>query len=705
MVIKEFVEKACGNGWRALIVFIGTLRELEECLSKEDLDIELCIAKTQDISTNVCNRVVNYGKAHRLLGAEFNSVALLLENAYGWPGNLIASIIDFVKKHGFLLIQAPERLMSTTFGKYFLGVALRSRNTLVLRRGAVVYENIFNEKPRIVMKSKPMSSDKLIRKLETCAVTPEQAYIIRIYPSFLFSDKKLLLIHGDRGRGKSGLLGLLALYTMMRKPGKYYITSKSPEAVQSFFKVMLNSMKHFNIYPSIIKKNNLVYGVTTGKSSIIYIEPWRIPRNPDKPLFIDEAASVGIARVRRWYNRIGKLVASTTVHGYEGSGRVLLKILREYFKKSIVVELSIPIRYYQGDPLEEFLYKVFHLDVEPEEITEVHEPLRYEKVHVEELNKDYNLLRKVYGLLFIAHYRNEPDDLVLLLDSGIFNIRVLKDRSGSIIGVALLREERVLPAKSYSEIIKMGFRVVDKLYRLGVYEELIDSRVWRIVRIAVSPPLQRKGYGSMLLKYIEDEAASNGLDAVVAIFSGFDTVRFWLKNEYTPIYISPRYNKVTGEKNIAVIKGLSSRWKNVEKTLGCILYQVLTYSSHILYRDLSAERLTHILDYLVSKGYTNYTNLKSDCKRLSIYVNNRGVFYHESIADILYKYMLRGISELRNLFNEIELLITVARVFQGKTIRDLATILKCSIEDVEKIVENTMYKLAEILYFKLCRNE
>jgi len=314
--------------------------------------------------------------------------------------------------------------------------------------------------------------------------------------------------------------------------------------------MLLRGVTKLGLQCSTERERGLVKDVYCSDSSIRFVKPWRISRVLTKPLFIDEAAGVGIARIRRWYRRIGKLVATTTIHGYEGSGRLSLKISREYFKRSTMIKLVNPVRYYPGDPLERFLYKVFHLDVEHPTKKQVKEPLVYSEISVEQLVDDYILPRKVYGLPFLAHYRNEPDDLVLLLDSGLFKIRALVDSDNDIVAVVQIREESALQ-KSLDDLSRKGYRVLDKLIKFGIFREILGSRTWRIARIAVLPSLQRKGLGSRILKFVEEEATRNEVDAVTAIFSGFSTIKFLLKNAYTPVYTSPRYDRTTDEKTLS----------------------------------------------------------------------------------------------------------------------------------------------------------
>jgi tRNA(Met) cytidine acetyltransferase len=209
-----------------------------------------------------------------------------------------------------------------------------------------------------------------------------------------------------------------------------------------------------------------------------------------------------------------KLIISSTIHGYEGSGRVLLKYINEYFKRSMIIRLKTPIRYYPNDPLEKTMYRIFHLDAEPEDIdsSQVY-GTEFKEYGIEDLSENYELLRKIYGLLVLTHYRNEPDDLVLLLDTNYFKVFGLEDENGRVIGVAQIRSEE------YSGLNSLGKStlLLNILYRYGLLRNTSNLRIARIVRIAVTPSLQRRGYGSRLLRFLENKYSTEKYDLIGAI--------------------------------------------------------------------------------------------------------------------------------------------------------------------------------------------
>ena len=692
--IRDFLEESTRIGWRSLVIYLGGLKDLIKFLSEVSVKPSLCIVRDR-IDSLDCVETRLYRETHRLLGSEYDNVLFTLENTMGWPGNLLALSFEFVKRGGFYILHIPPSHYDRSFTKYFLGVVKSECNVAIVDGDHVEYVSVCREKPVEPPRPKPRSSDKLIRRLEKLCVNEDQARVIRGYPGFLYGRDKLFLIQGDRGRGKSSVMGLLAAYTMVRGRGRFIVTSRSLYGVQSFYRLLVKGLETLGEKPFVEKNSKgLVYRVSIKGSTIEYVEPWRIT-SAEQPLFIDEAAGVGVARVRRWYNRVGKLVASTTIHGYEGSGRVLLKIVREFFHRTQVYRLVNPVRYYPGDPLERILYRVFHLDAEPLEKNKVIEPLSYRVYRSNDLAKDYDLLRRVYGLLVTAHYRNEPDDLILLLDTNLFDIYVVYDGEGDVVAVAQTRPEEVISTNP-EKLVDKGFRLVDKFARYALLDEMIGKKILRIVRIAVTPPLQRKGVGSKLLKYIEEQARSKGYDGVGAIFSGFDTIRFWIKNNYIPLYISPRYNRVTGEKNVIVVKPLSREFKEIIGKATKMFYHYLWRISHILYRDLGMEKLSIIIEYLYSRGYYGSYDKKYDYIRLEKTLKN------ELPVDTVLDILLSNIDKIDlEKLDHIERQVFISRVLQGKTIVELARVLRRKPKEIALIYERALKKIIKELYSEI----
>ncbi len=693
MKLEGIISRCTSKGWRCLLVIAEPLNE------SIDLGFitgsNLCVSKKADHSVfdeyNVsCSENVDFRLVHKLLGGEYDSVFLSLRSTYGWPGNLLALSMDFVSRGGVYGLFVPRHLLETLFGRYFLGLAYSNPNHVVITGEGVDYD-FYGAEP--VKSSKPAiaTSDRLIGKLIALTVNSDQAKALRSLPSFLYSRKyRLLLLTGDRGRGKSSVLGLYAAYIMSRGRGRFIVTSRSIYGVQSFFRMLIRGLEKLGIRYSASSRGGLVARVSSGKALIEYVEPWRVSlvKEFSKPLLVDEAAGVGVARVRRWYRDIGKVIASSTIHGYEGSGRVLVKYVKEVFRDSMVIRLKNPVRYYPGDPLEKLIYRVFHLDAEPPSIKGTPSPdkLRLVRNDREELVKDYDLLRRIYGLLVTAHYRNEPDDLVLIIDTDYFEI-YSGVVDGDIIGVLQVRMEETG--------IEKAMLIGNVLKRYGILNTEMPG-VLRIVRIAVHPDYQRRGFGSKMLTLLE-EAYAGRASLIGAFFSGFDTVRFWLRNGYTPIYISPRYNRATGEKNIVVLKSTEQGSRGLVDEAASILYQRIVYASHVLYRDVSSERLSWIMNYLKSKGYT-VGSVETDCRRMKVFLEASD--HYETVIDQILKYW--DLVDFNSL-DELSRTLLVARVLQGKDLLAISSFTGIKPDSITDRMDKLILSLISLLYDELCR--
>ncbi len=702
--IKQFIDYVRNCNARGLIVLSGDTEQVIHVLSTLIRHLArpiLAFTDSRDLRKVLAVHDIEVARFHELtsyLGREYSSV--IMDFRYFFRPNAVSAASEMIRCGGFSIwLTKSLSLWSPgveggrgTFRRYLLESLKLCRSILVVDvdSGEVVLRNLPSKLFRRQFTPEITNVDEKLRKVLSLCATEDQ-YEFVLHSLRLLSDLtlKVLVGKGDRGRGKSAALGLAtALAIAHNYTDEVLITAPSSRSITSLMKFLCLGLEKLGIdYKTVTEKGSVV-GIRGRSFEVRYVVPWLA--TGARLTVIDEAAAVGAARVKRLCAKSRKVMMVTTVHGYEGSGRVASELLIKQLPSPLVYEFKVPIRYLPNDPLEEWLYQVFFLRVDPIEIPKP-EKVEYSSVDQEQLVKDRDLLRKVYGLLALAHYRNEPDDLMTMLDAPHHHIRILNSDRG-VVAVAQIAEEG--PIRDVERAITRGLRgvlVLDKLLRYGP-REAAKTRGWRIVRIAVVPNLQRRGYGSKLLNLLEEEARSTNLDWIGAIFSRNDIIDFWLKNGYLPIYISPRFNKVTGEKNIAVIKPLSTRMQHyVEEALREFKVRLLTCLMSV-YRDLSAEVVASVLKSIRVSVSMRIELTRNQEKRLEMYLNRRILL--ESAMDAIYLATLKKLCESPSVnLNFSELVAVIAYVLQGKPLDDVAAALRADIETAKATVDRAVRKL------------
>ena len=313
--------------------------------------------------------------------------------------------------------------------------------------------------------------------------------------------------------------------------------------------------------------------------------------------------------------------------------------------------------------------------------------VRYVRVDKWDLARNYELFRSIYSLLVTAHYRNEPDDIVTILDAPHHEVRALF--LGDVpVAVAHLAVEG--PVRDVARAVSTGVEgvlVLDKLLRFDA--GFARFRGWRIVRIAVHPRLQRRGLGSRLLREVEGECR---LDFVGSIFSRGDVLGFWVRNGYRVVYVSPRFNRVTGEKNIAVVKPVSQRFAEaLSKALPEVKLRLLL-GLHDVYRDLPSEYAVEALRSLADVRCRFDVELSpGQSRRLELFLAGR--VRYEAASDAVYLLAVKRMCSGWFPSQHQEALAIVSRVLQGKPMDDVASLLRTSIERAQRIVEEAARRL------------
>lgn len=279
---------------------------------------------------------------------------------------------------------------------------------------------------------------------------------------------------------------------------------------------------------------------------------------------IDEAAAIPLPIVKKMMGPWPMFISST-IHGYEGTGRSLsLKLIQQLKQNSsitlnsqeigvkttkssygsrVVKEISMvePIRYSNDDPCEKWVYDLLCLHS-----TEA-DPIKYGLPHPKDcelylVNKDtlfsYNksserFLKKLMSLFIASHYKNSPNDLQLLSDAPAHSVFILMDSVKKVekgdlpdilCAVQACFEGDISKAKVV-ETNTCGIKPSGDLIPWTVGEQFLDTEFpqlngMRIVRIATHPQAVKMGYGTrsleLLNKFFDGELL--GLETPVSFY-------------------------------------------------------------------------------------------------------------------------------------------------------------------------------------------
>lgn len=228
-------------------------------------------------------------------------------------------------------------------------------------------------------------------------------------------------------------------------------------------------------------------------------------------LVVDEAAAIPAPLLHQLVSRFPRTLLTTTVQGYEGTGRGFLLKFCARFPHLHRFELQQPIRWAQGCPLEKMVSEALVFDDE----NFTHTPQGNIVISAFEQTlwrSEPETPLKVYQLLSGAHYRTSPLDLRRMMDApGQYFLQAAGENE--IAGALWLVDEGGL-SQQLSQAVWAGFRrprgnlVAQSLAAHGSNPLAATLRGRRVSRIAVHPARQREGTGQQLiagaLQYTQD---------------------------------------------------------------------------------------------------------------------------------------------------------------------------------------------------------
>ncbi len=549
-----------------------------------------------------------YEASNRLLGTTYQG--LVLDLTHDLKPNDVGRLVEIVEGGGPVILLVPEWEKWDTFLtlfkqnltvpqypeprhvfiRWFKRKILQHPSHVILvkeeierLKGEVLEEEEW--KPR---KLKIPEKTKFPKEVYKMAITQDQINVIKEMEWMLGRKKKhrTLIIIADRGRGKSGALGigLVGFVTEYRKNKggfvKVVVTASDPLNVQTLFKLAMMTMDKMKIkYKAIKGRDDIVFEVHGEGWSIEYWPPLKAAEKGADLVVVDEAAGIPVPVLHKIWKEHKRSIFATTIHGYEGAGRGFnvrfLPALEEDKETELkIVKMHEPIRYAPNDPVERWLYDVLLLDAEPAELNEEDvKQIQEGKLKYLELDPEWlfseegeETLRQLFGIYVLAHYRNEPDDLAMIADAPHHTPRAVATESGKIVCALQLAEEGPIPDDMVVELLRggkiPGNIIPDRFLKHLRIRDFAKTKGWRVVRIATHPEVQGKGIGTFALRKAREEAERRGYDWIA---SGFGVTKrllsFWLKSGFLPVHMSPDRNPTSGEFTILVVNPITEKMK------------------------------------------------------------------------------------------------------------------------------------------------
>jgi len=398
-------------------------------------------------------------------------------------------------------------------------------------------------------------------------LTDDQVAVVRAFEP-LSTPGHALVVEADRGRGKSSAAGLAA---GALAAGGADVLVTAPQ-YRSAREVFARAGEVLSTLGALTDRDdpNQPQSLETANGRVRYEDPsTAAERAADADVVIvDEAAALPVRVLERFLDA-PSVAFTTTVHGYEGAGRGFSVRFRDRVAEDDheVAErtMTAPIRYGAGDPVESWAFRALMLDarpaVDPLVTDATPATATYERCPPSRLLDDEHLLREVFGLLVLAHYRTEPDDLARVLDAPNVSVRALT-HDGHVVAVALLAREGGLSADLRAEMYGGG-RVRGNMIPDVLTTQLRDEDAavpvgQRVLRIATHPAVRSRGLGSALLDAIESER-EDGVDWLgVGYGATPELVDFWADNGYETVHLSTTRNDRSGEYSAIMLRPCSA---------------------------------------------------------------------------------------------------------------------------------------------------
>ncbi|MEP4891114.1 MAG: GNAT family N-acetyltransferase [Aliiglaciecola sp.] len=621
---------------RQLLVISGTQNWVEDSITQ--------IFAANEPSTNICvgqiaglNNIQS--KQYRsVLGQEFEWV--IYDGFAELRGNALLAMSGCVSQSGLMILLCPDLETWSTHTKTQSLVEGLNSDTSNQRSAFIDWlvehiesfpeVSIWQQHHAKLTQVKEVNVNEQLFQDEACK-TADQYQLVEYIKYVHGRNNNQIVVLADRGRGKSSALGIAAGQIAQSTTSRFIVTSAHRSMTQQIF----NQAAKF-----IESKNDDFASSNQHVNPIQYLAFDKIIKSQPKGdwLFIDEAASIPTEVLEQLVTQYPNVILSTTIHGYEGSGRGFelrfKPFLKTHFANFREFVLHTPIRWFENDPLEAFWHQVMALKTTTENILSqqptsqppsvqglpnqllastnnckgLADSLSYQTYNGHQLISQPALLHGIFELLVDAHYQTTPDDLVRMLDANQ-QIHVIHDQHSDPICVALTALEGGEYLKPLAINIAQGNRripghLIPQRLAFDHYEPkfMLDSHL-RIVRIAVKQQFRHQHLGSTMLKLIKQDAIKNHIDFLGSSFGLTKALaNFWFKNDFHLVKLGIKQDASSGEFSAIMLKPLTPQATESVKFLKEMCQQQINYQQDYRLQALSPSLITQLLNTLHVKS-------------------------------------------------------------------------------------------------------
>lgn len=604
------------------------------------------------------------------LGRE--SDAVIFDLYSGCNVDALASVVGTIRCGGCLILICPAKVEWSDFSDPYnskLAVEPRGidsvKNLFLLRMLAIVESSkhtaILSQNSKSIL---PDMTDLLPANVDAtkgytddmgCKTQQQRQAVELALKQVRARCNRPLVIEADRGRGKSAAIGI-ALNQRITTGTKVAVTAPRPQAVETLME-FAGQRGELNELLSYFSPDHLLQ--TKPQADL---------------LVVDEAAAIAPNLLAEMISHYPRTILSTTVQGYEGTGRgfeLRFKPHLDQFSPGWKhFYLDEPIRWNKGDWLEALINKVLLFEPEPKVDDSVKpntEALEFHEFHysLSLMDSSEEQLSAIFNMLVSAHYRTRPNDLRTLLDAA--NIRTFRLMwQGNLLAVAMVAEEGQLQQPLAEAILRgerrpKGQNLPQTIAVHCHQPQVLEMKLWRVVRIAVAPEYQSQGIGSYLLQALQQQASDEGVDLIGSLFSATSQVlRFWHLNQYCTIRAGYTAESTTGCYTNVVVKGLSQLGVTVEQNAQNFFGHDFPLALIDTHRKLQWDVVMGIL------GAANIQQdvLETDAYLLEGYINGSKVY--ENVAPSLWRWLYSIDHSHFSRLSNLQLQLLVFKVLQAR---------------------------------------